>query len=258
MILDKIVERKKQTLKEKKFLDKEQLIDQIKNSEKPKSFHNAIKKSGLSIIGEVKKASPSKGLIKEDFRPQDIAREYEKAVDAISVLTEEHFFMGSPQYLKQIKSVTSLPILRKDFIIDEKQIYEARILGASCVLLITAILDKKTLKRFIDIAYSIDMDALVEVHTEEEVYTALGAGAKIIGINNRNLKDFSVDLNNTLKLKKLISDEILVIGESGIHNKEDIQVLKEANINGVLVGESFMKCDDIMQKAKEFKDAYED
>jgi indole-3-glycerol phosphate synthase len=255
MILDKIVEKKQESLKSKEFLSREEYIKRIEKLPKPESFYKAIKKEGLSIIGEVKKASPSKGLIKEDFNPVEIAKEYEKCVDAISVLTEEHFFMGSLEYLKQVKSVVSIPVLRKDFIIDENQIYEARIKGASCVLLITAILEKEKLKEFINIAKSIYLDALVEVHTEEELNTALEAGAKIIGINNRNLKDFSVDLNTTLKLRELIPKEVLVISESGIYSEEDIKILKD--IDGVLVGESFMRCSDILKKAKEFKEAYE-
>lgn len=257
MILDKIVEKKRETLKEKEFLSKEEYIKIIKTLPKHASFYEALKRPGLSIIGEVKKASPSKGLIKKDFNPVDIAKEYEKSVDAISVLTEENFFMGKIQYLKEIKSKSTLPLLRKDFIIDENEIYEAKVNGASCILLITAILDESTLNKFIKIAKSIEMDALVEVHTKAEVYTAIDAGASIIGINNRNLKDFSIDLNTTLNLKELIPNNIVVISESGIHSKEDINFLKKASIDGILVGESFMVCEDILKKAKELKGAYE-
>jgi len=153
--------------------------------------------------------------------------------------------------------VVTNPLLRKDFIISKFQIYEARVLGASCVLLITSILKDEQLKEYIKLAKELDMDSLVEVHTQEEVKRALQAGAQIIGINNRNLNDFSIDLNNTLKLRKLIPKEVLVVSESGIHSEEDIRFLKEAAIDGILVGESFMKSESIAKKAEEFKKAYE-
>ncbi|KOA19976.1 indole-3-glycerol phosphate synthase [Clostridium homopropionicum DSM 5847] len=259
MILDKIVQRKREALLIQK--EKESIYDikeKIKNMKEPPSFYDAIAKKGLSIIGEIKKASPSKGLIREDFNPVEIASEYEVAVDAISVLTEEDFFMGKPEYLREVSKTVSLPTLRKDFIIDEFQIYEARELGASCILLIVAILEQEKLLEYIRIAESIKMDALVEAHTEEEVERAIAAGAKIIGINNRNLKDFSVDFNSTIKLKAIIPEGILVISESGIENKEQIKILKKAAIDGVLVGESFMKSGSIKNMAREFKGAYED
>lgn len=255
MILDKIIDKKIETLKEKKFLLKDEYKNIIASMNKPVSFYEAIKKQDLSIIGEIKKASPSKGIIKEDFNPRRLASLYNKAVDAISVLTEEHFFMGSMDYLRQASEVSQIPILRKDFIIDEKEIYEARINGASAVLLITSVLEKEKLKQFIDIVHDVDLDALVEVHTKEEVNIALECGARIIGINNRNLKDFSVDLNTTLNLKRDIPKDILVISESGISTKDDIKFLKD--IDGILVGESFMKSNDILKKAKELKESYE-
>lgn len=255
MILDKIINKKRETVEEKKFLSKEEYKKIMNSMKKPASFYEAIKKKDLSIIGEIKKASPSKGIIKNDFNPRRLASLYNKAVDAISVLTEEHFFMGSMDYLRQASAVTQIPILRKDFIIDEREIYEARINGASAVLLITSILEKQKLKEFIDIVHDVDLDALVEVHTKEEVNIALECGARIIGINNRNLKDFSVDLNTTLSLKKDIPKDVLVVSESGINTKDDIKFLKD--INGVLVGESFMKSNDILKKAKELKEAYE-
>ncbi|GAA0738159.1 indole-3-glycerol phosphate synthase TrpC [Clostridium oceanicum] len=255
MILDQITDKKRETLKEKKFLSKEEYKNIIDSMKKPVSFYEAIKKEGLSIIGEIKKASPSKGIIKKDFNPRRLGSLYNKAVDAISVLTEKHFFMGDIDYLRQASEVAQIPILRKDFIIDERQIYEARINGASSVLLITSILKKEKLKEFIKIVHSLDLDALLEVHTKKELYIALECGAKIIGINNRNLKDFSVDLNTTLNLKKDIPKDILVVSESGIKEKEDIKFLKD--IDGILVGESFMKSKDILKKAKELKEAYE-
>ena len=258
MILDDIAERKKITLEESNYcFDILRLFECVKNNYIP-SFYDALAKKGLSIIGEVKKASPSRGVIKEDFNPVEIAEEYEKAVDAISVLTEEYFFMGSPEYLKNIHNKVSLPVLRKDFIISPLQIFEARELGASAVLLIAALLkDKRVLKEFIDIAHGINIDALVEVHNENELETALCAGAKIIGINNRNLFDFSEDINTTVRLSKLIPSGVLTVSESSIHTPEDIKIISEAGVSAVLVGESFMRCDNIVKKAEVFKKAYE-
>ena len=258
MILDKIVGRKEKVIQEQKlYYSVKEFIKEINNMEKPPSFYEAVAKEGLSIIGEIKKASPSKGLIKEDLDPVKIALEYEKSVDAISILTEEDFFKGSPEYLKSVSNVVKTPLLRKDFIISRFQIYEARVLGASCVLLITSILKDEQLKEYIELAESLNMDALVEVHTKEEVERALNASAKIIGINNRNLKDFSIDLNNTLKLRRIIPENILVVSESGIHNEEDIKFLREVAIDGILVVESFMKSQSIAKTAGEFKRAYE-
>jgi len=259
MILDSIVQKKKETLLQQSIsYKKEEYLEAIGRMPKPQSFYRAIKKPGLSIIGEIKKASPSKGMIKEDFNPIEIARTYEKAVDAISVLTEEHFFIGRTEYLQQVHDAVSLPILRKDFILEEVQIYEGRRLGASSILLIASILDKEKLQEFIQIIHSLDMDALVEVHGEEEVTKAIEAGAKIIGVNNRNLNDFSVDLHTTLRLRRYIPEDILLISESGIHSKEDIQFLWKAGIDGILVGESFMRTNNILEKAKEFRMAYGD
>jgi indole-3-glycerol phosphate synthase len=181
--------------------------------------------------------------------------EYENCVDAVSVLTEENFFLGSSEYLKKITNEVELPALRKDFIIEEVQVYEAKILGSSAILLITAILDEKTLKKFIKTAGSLGMDALVEVHTREEVERALRAGAEIIGINNRDLKTFEVDLNTTIELAKLIPKDKVIVSESGIKDEMDIKMLKEAGIDGVLIGEIFMRCDDIGELAEKFKGA---
>ncbi|NLJ87617.1 MAG: indole-3-glycerol phosphate synthase TrpC [Epulopiscium sp.] len=257
MILNKIVERKKEALVElKKNVNIAYFEELIDKKDIPLSFYKAMKKPRLSIIGEVKKASPSKGIIREDFNPVDIAKEYESSVDAISVLTEEEFFLGSPKYLKEIRKEVKLPLLRKDFIIDPIQIYEARALGASALLLIVAILDDSQLREFISLAHSLNMDVLIEVHDEVELERALNTNAVIIGINNRDLKTFNVDINTSINLSKNIPEDKLIISESGIFNKEDISKLKKANIDGVLVGESFMKSEDINKKAKEFRDAY--
>lgn len=252
--LTDIVKTKRTRLEEKK-LDKSDLVNRITQIKRP-SFYNAMIKNGLSIIGEVKKASPSKGLIKEDFSPLNIAQDYEKSVDAISVLTEEDYFLGRDEYLQEVSNSVTLPTLCKDFIIDANQIYNAKVLGASCILLIVAILTDCELKEYIELAHDLELDALVEVHSKDEIDRALKAGAKIVGINNRDLKTFETDIANTLELRKYIPNDLVVISESGINTVEDIKRLKEANINGILVGESFMRCEDINKKAREFKNAY--
>ncbi len=258
MILQQIVEKKKETLEAfHRAYSLGSLIGQAAAAEQRPSFKEALLRPGLSIIGEIKKASPSKGVIKEDFQPVLLAKTYEDAVDAISVLTEEYFFLGSGQYLQSIRDISPLPLLRKDFIIDELQIYESKLLGASCVLLITAILDKRQLERFIRLSRFLGLDALVEVHTGKELDTALECGADIIGINNRNLKDFSIDLNTTTQLRKQIPAHIPVISESGINRPDDIKSLKDAQVDGVLIGESFMRAADIKGLAEAYRRAYE-
>lgn len=252
MILDDIVKRKKERLKELN-LSYEEIEAKIKTAAKPFDFYNAIAKPGISIIGEVKKASPSKGVIREHFNYLEIAKEYETSVDAISVLTEEDFFKGSPLYLKEISEKVSIPTLRKDFIIDDIQIYEARALGASTVLLIAGILSQSEMEKYLKCARELGMEPLVEIHDEEEGEKALAAGSKIIGVNNRDLRDFSIDLMTTVKLSKMIPNDRLLVSESGITTIEDIKRLKDAEIDGILVGESFMKTGNIADKARELK-----
>lgn len=256
-ILTKIVDKKQEELTE---LKRKYTVCQMKEEAEsvpiPPSFEEAMKKEGLSIIGEIKKASPSKGMIKENFQPKELAETYESIVDAVSVLTEKNFFQGKIEYLSQVKQTISLPLLRKDFIIDPIQIYEAKARGASCLLLITAILDVKKLTEYIQLAEGIGMDALVEVHTLEETETAKKAGAHIIGINNRNLDNFIVDLDTTRILRQSIPEDIVVISESGFHSKEDIIKLQNIHIDGILVGEGFMRTDDMEGLAKEFRHAY--
>lgn len=257
-ILDKIVKKRKERLAESP-IDIEKLKKEIKDMEKPLSFYDGLAKKGLSIIGEVKKASPSKGVIVEDFKPVEIAKRYDGNIEGMSVLTEPDFFLGKKEYLEDIyKKGIQIPLLRKDFIIDESQIYEARAMGASCILLIVAILNLDELNRFIDLAYSLDLDVLLETHDEKEMEIALKTKAKIIGINNRNLKDFSVSLDTTINLAKLVPKDRLVVSESGIFTGDDIRYLSKGRVDAILVGESFMRCDDIAEKAKEFNDAYED
>lgn len=255
--LEDIVKKKRERI-EARYNDKESLRLAIEGVAKRPSFYDALAKPGLSIIGEVKKASPSKGLIKPDFYPLEIAQTYKDAVDAISVLTEEDYFLGQDDYLKAISAVSPLPTLCKDFIVEEKQIYNAKALGASALLLIVAILTDEELEKYLATARMLELDVLVEVHTREEVVRALKQDVKIIGINNRNLKTFVTDLDVTVQLRPMIPEGILVVSESGIDKIEDIRGLKSAKIDAVLVGESFMRTADIRLHAKGFKDAYKD
>lgn len=207
-------------------------------------FHNALSEEGISFICEVKKASPSKGVIAEHFPYVDIAREYEKAgAGAISVLTEPYYFKGSDDYLKEISEQVSIPLLRKDFVVDEYMIYQAHLLGASAVLLICAILDDTQLKEYKQLADSLGIDALVEAHDEMEIGRALKAGAEIIGVNNRNLKDFTVDINNSVRLRELVPRDILFVSESGMKTQGDIRHLKDNGTDAVLIGETLMRSD---------------
>lgn len=258
MILNKIVEKKLETLEIQKLnFPLPILLANIHNLPKPSNFYDAMAKRELSIIGEIKQSSPSKGVLREQLNIEDIVRDYSNSVHGISILTEEHFFKGSPKYLKDVSTMTSLPLLRKDFIIDPYQIYESKYLGASCILLIASILALSTLKSYNALANSLGMDTIIEVHTKEEITKALSAGAKIIGINNRNLNDFTIDINKTVDLRKYIPKNILVISESGINTATDIQLLRQSNIDGVLIGESFMKSDNIEKKARELIAAYD-
>ena len=208
-------------------------------------FEQALKNPGIHYICEVKKASPSKGVIAEDFPYLDIAREYERAgAAAISCLTEPKYFQGKNEYLQEIAGEVRIPVLRKDFTVDEYMIYEAKLLGASAVLLICALLDAETLKRYLDICDTLGLSALVEVHDEVEMESAMEAGARVIGVNNRNLKDFTVDIGNSIRLRNMAPREVLFVAESGIKTVEDIEELRRANVNGVLIGETLMRSAD--------------
>ncbi len=256
-ILLEIAEKKKQRIKEEK--QELSLLDMISLANKADtqpSFYEAIKKEGLSIIGEIKKASPSKGTIRSDFDPISIAMEYKNCVDAISVLTEADYFKGNYDYLKNVSKKVNLPLLLKDFIFDEYQIYKAKAIGASAVLLIVSLLSKNKLKELLDIAHFLKLDILVETHDIYEAKRAKEAGAKIIGINNRNLHTFEVNLEATIKVSKVVDKKTLLVSESGIKTNEDIKYLKKANIDALLIGESFMRCENIEQKVLEFKNAY--
>lgn len=208
-------------------------------------FEKALARGDISFICECKKASPSKGIIAEDFPYLEIAQAYEAAGAAcISVLTEPKWFLGQNSYLEEIANTVSIPCIRKDFTVDEYMIYEAKVLGADAVLLICAILDTDTLRHYIRICDTLGLSALVEAHDESEIQTAVDAGTRIIGVNNRNLKDFTVDVHNSERLRKLVPSDILFVAESGIKTADDIQVLRNAGVNGVLIGETLMRAPD--------------
>lgn len=205
-------------------------------------FEKALVKDDITFICEVKKASPSKGIIAEDFPYVQIAKDYESAgASAISVLTEPEYFKGSTEYLKEISENVNIPIIRKDFTVDEYMIYQARVIGASAILLICAILDTNTIKKYIQICDTLGLSALVEAHDEKEIESAINAGARLIGVNNRNLKDFTVDIHNCTNLRKLVPNEVIFVAESGIKTSEDINILRKANVNAVLIGETLMR-----------------
>jgi len=233
--------------------------ERIKNEKSGHNVENIIARflsPDMGFIGEVKKASPSKGIIVDNFPYLKIAKEYQQAgVDAISVLTEPKYFQGQLKYLTDIEKEVDVPILRKDFVVDPYMIYQTKFAGANIILLITAILTPKQLKKFQQLADELDLAAIVEVHSKDELDVALNAGAKIIGVNNRNLKNFTVDLNNSLKLRNLVPKQIPFIAESGIKSVEDIKLLKKVNVNEVLIGETFMRANDKLKIINEFKEA---
>lgn len=246
-ILDQITNYTKKRIEQTK---KKTPFEQIKQQALllPKgdfAFEKKLKKNDISFICECKKASPSKGIIDPNFPYLQIAKEYEAAnADCISILTEPKWFLGSNEYLYKIANTVSIPCLRKDFTIDEYMIYEAKVLKASAILLICSILKEKQIKEYLNICNTLGLSALVEVHNEDEIKIALNAGARIIGVNNRNLKDFSVDINNSHKLRKLIPPEILFVSESGIASNKDITKLREIGVDAILIGETLMKASD--------------
>lgn len=255
MILDKIVAAtEKRVCDAKANLPLSELQQQVERMPITKDFpfEQALQELDFNFICEVKKASPSKGIIAEDFPYLEIAKEYEMAgAAAISVLTEPDFFLGSPQYLQEIAEVVQIPVLRKDFIIDEYQIYEAKLWGASAILLIAAILNDETMACFHKLADSLGLSCLVEAHDETEVLRAVNIGARIIGVNNRNLKDFTVDVNNSIRLRKLVDDSVIFVSESGLDTAADIQRLRDNKIHAALMGESFMRSKDKVAKLAE-------
>ncbi|ACL77506.1 indole-3-glycerol phosphate synthase TrpC [Ruminiclostridium cellulolyticum] len=248
MILDKIAASTKIRVEN---LKKEVSFSFVKSeasklvNKSPFAFEKAVKDGELTFICEIKKASPSKGLISENFPYIDIAKDYEAAgAGAISVLTEPEFFLGSDQYLKDVKKTVSIPVLRKDFTIDPYQIYEAALIGADCVLLICALLDTDTLKEYIKIADGLGLSCLVEAHDENEVKSAIEAGSRIVGVNNRNLKTFEVDITNSIRLRELVPSDISFVSESGIRTAQDISALRRIGASAVLIGETLMRSGD--------------
>ena len=257
IMLDEIVEKTKERVETAKgIISLDDLKNEVKLMEITEEFpfKKDLMGDDIAIIAEVKKASPSKGLISEDFDYLNIAREYEQAgASAISVLTEPYFFMGSDDYLKEISQEVNVPVLRKDFIVDEYMIWEAKALGASAILLIVSILDIVQLKRFLDLAHDLGLSAIVECHDGDEIMRALTVGAEIIGVNNRDLTDFTVDIENSINLRRCVSGDVVFISESGIKTAEDVTRLKENDVNAVLIGETLMKSDDKKAMISELK-----
>ena len=252
MILDRIVEATKIRVAQEKQVETPEAVKAAAlalPSDTGFPFEAALRQQDFNFICEVKKASPSKGIIAEHFPYLDIAKEYEVAgAAAISVLTEPDFFKGDKKYLQEIARTVKIPVLRKDFIIDEYQIYQAKVGGASAILLICACLDVPTLTKFRELADSLGLSSLVEAHDEHEVQMAIDCGARIIGVNNRNLKDFTVDVQNSVRLRNLVEDDVIFVSESGLETPEDIQVLRDNNIGVALMGETFMRSPNKVEK----------
>lgn len=252
MILDTIVEATKIRVAQEKQVESPEAVKAAAlalPSDTGFPFEAALRQQDFNFICEVKKASPSKGIIAEHFPYLDIAKEYEMAgAAAISVLTEPDFFKGDKKYLQEIASTVKIPVLRKDFIIDEYQIYQAKVWGASAILLICACLDVPTLTKFRELADSLGLSSMVEAHDENEVQMAIDCGARIIGVNNRNLKDFTVDVQNSVRLRNLVQDDVIFVSESGLETPEDIQVLRDNNIGVALMGETFMRSPNKVEK----------
>tara|TARA_B100000405_G_C16646697_1_gene396959 strand:+ start:156 stop:935 length:780 start_codon:yes stop_codon:yes gene_type:complete len=252
-ILEEIVAYKREFISMRKRI--QNLADiryRATDCEAPKDFFAALSGDEISLIAEIKKASPSKGIIRDDFNPQEAAQEYvQNGAHCLSVLTDEAYFQGSDAYIGIAKSVSGLPILRKDFTLDEYQIYESRVLGADALLLIVSLMDGSQLSDFIGIALELDLTPLVEVHDRIELEMALGSGASLIGINNRNLKTFKTDLNTTFELLEWRPKNVLFVSESGINERQDVERLDRAGVDAILVGEALMREDDMGSKVRE-------
>ena len=219
----------------------------------PASFYEGLAKPGISIIGEFKKASPSLGNINSQIDLTKRIDEYNASVDCISCLTEEDHFLGTVHYLKEIREISPLPILRKDFMIDEYQFYEAKVIGANAILLITGILDDVQMKDFYQLTTELGLDALFEAHTEEQMDRALNCGAKIVGVNNRDLRDFTIKLDTTKRLSKMVPDDRILVAESGIVSDQDVKYLKECRVDAFLIGRAFMEAANPQELAKHWK-----
>ena len=258
MILDDIVAAKKKRLPEHKAVISEEQMkcEALESKRVSYSFYDALAKKGLSIIGEFKKASPSHGKMDSKVDLTERIDQYNIAVDAISCLTEEDYFNGGTEYLKSIRQMSQLPIIRKDFIIEEYQVYEAKVIGADAILLIVAILDDDTFRKLYDLAYSLGLDVLCEVHDEEEMKRMIALGVKIIGINNRNLKTFEVSLDTTRRLCTMAPEGTVLVSESGVSTDEDIEVLKTSGADALLIGTAFMESENPEKLALHWKDIY--
>jgi indole-3-glycerol phosphate synthase len=250
-ILEKIVTFKKvETEKRKSFIPLKSFIDKI--PEERRDFKGALKKGNISIIAEIKRMSPSSGILRENFDHVSIAKEYEtNGASVISILTDSKFFWGRNSFVSEVKKEVAIPILRKEFIIDEYQIYESAYLGADAILLIARILELEQLERYIILANRLGLSALVEVHSKNELQKILSTSAEIIGINNRNLETFQASIDNSINLKKMFPDKYITVSESGIKTREDIRNLEEAGFDAVLIGEILMKQKDVGKKLKE-------
>lgn len=256
MILDELAKYSKYRVEEaKKKLDLEEIKKKAESKVKGEhNFFKALSKEGLNFICEIKKASPSKGIIAEKFDYLSIAKEYEKAgASAVSVLTEPKWFLGSNEIFKEVRNVLGLPMLRKDFTVDEYQIYEAKLLGADAILIIVSITSLENIKKYLEICENLGLDALVETHNEEEIEIALEAGAKIIGVNNRNLKDFSINFDNAKKLREKVPKNIIYVVESGLKDKNDIRDIINLDANAVLIGEAIMRAENKEAFIKDLK-----
>lgn len=249
-ILNKIVKRKQQEISDRKTSrSQDSLISAANNASPARGFVDSMQQrfsvGNPAVIAEIKKASPSKGVMREDFQPAEIAKSYQQGgASCISVLTDIDFFQGSDAYLQQARAACELPVIRKDFIIDQYQVYEARAIGADCILLIVAILSDEQMSSLYQLACDLNMDVLIEAHDEAELLRALPLGAKLVGINNRNLRNFETSLNTTLDLLSQIPDDRIVVTESGIHTAEHVKLMREHNVNAFLVGEAFMRADE--------------
>lgn len=249
-ILVKILNRKKEEIEERSAkVSIDDLKAKCEHADKVRGFIDSIesniREGKPAIIAEIKKASPSKGVLREDFRPAEIAKTYaEHGAACLSILTDRDYFQGHEEYLMQARVSCDLPVIRKDFIIDPYQVYEARAISADCILLIVSALDDEALQSLYDLANELGMDVLMEVHDKQEMSRALSTGARLIGINNRNLRNFDTSLDTTLSMLDMVSDDHILVTESGIHTREDVQLMRENNVNAFLVGEAFMRADD--------------
>ncbi|MCW9013062.1 MAG: indole-3-glycerol phosphate synthase TrpC [Gammaproteobacteria bacterium] len=256
-ILNKILQRKVEEISEASAKESiEALRQRADSAPAVRGFIRAIEKKIAAgqpgIIAEIKKASPSKGVIRENFVPEDIAKSYEKhGATCLSILTDRDYFQGAEEYLIQARAATKLPVIRKDFIIDPYQVYEARAMGADCILLIVSALDDKPLNELLALAHDLDMDVLMEVHDRDEMQRAINSGARLIGVNNRNLRTFEVSLQNTLAMLDMVPADRILVTESGIHVPADVKLMRDNNIHAFLVGEAFMRADDPGEKLAE-------